>query len=119
MSLGELRVNCESLPNLQPGPDEYTPTIRGDYGLLSTADDYARFLQVILGLGQRSGVRLLADTSVAEMARNQLRGVVVSEQVGAMRNLSLDFPLGAGQDGFGLGFRWPLARAQVGVHPGA
>jgi len=103
----------------QPGPDEYGPTIRGDYGLLSTADDYARFLQAILGLGERSGVRLLADTSVGEMARNQLPGIVVSEQVGAMRNLSLDFPLGAGQDGFGLGFQVAVGESAGGRPPGS
>ena len=39
------------------------------------------------------------------MARDQLEGLVVVEQPGALPNLSEAFPLGAGEDGFGLGFQ--------------
>ena len=88
-------------------PDRYQPVIRGDGGLLSTADDYARFMRMILGGGETRGVRLLKLTSVAEMTRDQLTGlgIVVSEQPAAIPEKSLPFPLGAGLDGFGLGFQ--------------
>ena len=87
-------------------PDRYQPVIRGDGGLLSTADDYARFMRMILGRGETRGIRLLSSTSVAEMTRDQLvgLGIVVSEQPAAIPEKSSPFPLGAGLDGFGLGF---------------
>jgi len=78
---------------------------RGDGDLFSTATDYAKFIQLILGRGQRGGVRLLSEASVAEMTRDQLDGLTVVEQPVAMPSLSAPFPLGAGRDGFGLGFQ--------------
>ena len=89
----------------RPNGAVYTPTIRGDGGLLSTADDYSRFLQLMLGRGERSGVRLLNEESVAETVRDQLEGIVVVEQPSASPNTAMAFPLGAGRDGFGLGFQ--------------
>ena len=52
--------------------ERYQPIRRGDGGLLSTADDYARFMRMILGSGEAGGVRLLRRSSVAEMTRDQL-----------------------------------------------
>lgn len=88
-------------------PSRYEPIVRGDGGLLSTADDYARFIRMILGHGEANGVRLLSSSSVAEMTRDQLveLGIKVSEQPGAIPETSSAFPLGAGLDGFGLGFQ--------------
>lgn len=97
----------------EPLPDPYLPTVRGDGGLLSTADDYAHFVQMILGGGAWRGARVLSEESVAEMTRDQLDGLVVEEQPGAIPAWSNDFPLGAGQDGFGLGFQ-----ISVGNDPG-
>lgn len=91
----------------------YLPFVRGDGGLLSTADDYARFLQMILGRGEWRGKRLLKEESVAEMTRNQLGSLVVEEQPGALPAWSNAFPLGAGRDGFGLGFQ-----VRMGDEPG-
>jgi CubicO group peptidase (beta-lactamase class C family) len=89
----------------EPRPDPYIPTVRGDGGLLSTADDYAHFVQMILGGGVWRGKRVLSEASVAEMTRDQLDGMVVEKQPGAIPAWSNDFPLGAGRDGFGLGFQ--------------
>lgn len=66
------------------GPRE---SFSGGAGLLSTATDYARFLQMILNGGELDGVRLLSPTTVALMGSNHLR----------------DIPFRPGE-GFGLGF---------------
>lgn len=89
----------------EPRPATYRPRFRGDGGLLGTAGDYARFIQMILGHGSRDGVQLLDPGSVSEMTRNQLDGFFVSEQPETLPATSKAFPLGAGQDGFGLGFQ--------------
>lgn len=44
----------------------------GGAGLLSTASDYARFLQMLLNGGELDGVRLLSPASVREMTTNQV-----------------------------------------------
>lgn len=103
----------------QPNGDVYSPTIRGDGGLLSTADDYSRFLQLMLGRGERNGVRLLNEQSVAEMVRDQLEGIVVVEQPSASPNTAMAFPLGAGRDGFGLGFQVAAGEGTGGRSPGS
>jgi len=59
----------------------------GGAGLLSTATDYARFLQMMLNGGELEGTRLLSRKTVELMTTNHLR----------------DQPFRAGQ-GFGLGF---------------
>jgi CubicO group peptidase (beta-lactamase class C family) len=73
---------------------------------------------MILGLGARSGVRLLSERSVEEMATDQLSDMVVTEQPGVLPSLSRAFPLGAGRDGFGLGFQ--ISRGEsIGRSPGS
>ena len=59
----------------------------GGAGLVSTARDYARFLQMMLNGGELDGVRLLSRRTVELMTSNRLRSVAFN----------------AGQ-GFGLGF---------------
>lgn len=46
--------------------------VSGGAGLVSTAGDYARFLQMLLNGGQLDGVRLLAPVTVAMMQREHL-----------------------------------------------
>lgn len=46
--------------------------LSGGAGLVSTAADYARFLQMLLRDGELDGVRLLKSATVAEMTRNQI-----------------------------------------------
>ncbi|MEY4930550.1 MAG: hypothetical protein RI909_1274 [Bacteroidota bacterium] len=59
----------------------------GGAGLLSTATDYAKFLQMMLNKGTLQGVRILAPSTVELMTSNHLGKI----------------PYSAGQ-GFGLGF---------------
>jgi CubicO group peptidase (beta-lactamase class C family) len=75
----------------QVGQGEYVDGPRrcysGGAGLLSTARDYARLLQMLLNGGALDGVRLLSPASVALMTSNH---------VGALYS--------GGDTGFGLGF---------------
>jgi CubicO group peptidase (beta-lactamase class C family) len=77
----------------------------GGGGLVSTAADYARFLQMLLNGGEIDGVRLLSPKSVELITTNQL-GSEVNTQGWAY------YP-GPGY-GFGLGFAVRLA---LGVAP--
>ena len=88
-----------------PNPDLIPPTIRGDGGLYSTAADYGRFVQMILNHGQLGGVRILKEQTVREMSRNQTGNVKVRLQPTAEPLRSKAYPLGAGEDVWGLGFQ--------------
>jgi len=88
-----------------PNPDPIPPTIRGDGGLYSTAPDYARFIQMLLNNGHLGNVRLLKDQTVADMTRNQTGAVKVRLQPTAEPLRSKPYPLGAGEDVWGLGFQ--------------
>jgi methyl acetate hydrolase len=88
-----------------PNPDPIPPTIRGDGGLYSTATDYSRFVQMILNRGQLGGVRILKESTVAEMSKNQIGSVKVRLQPTADPLRSKPYPLGAGEDVWGLGFQ--------------
>ena len=66
----------------------------------------SRFIQLILNDGVTAdGQRLLSSESIAELGRNQLGNVRVSLQDEPNPGLARAFPLGAGRDGFGLGFQ--------------
>ena len=65
----------------------------GGGGLVSTAMDYMRFAQMLLGRGKLGNVRVLKEATVAEMTRNQLPDELVPIRMGA--------PLRG--TGFGLG----------------
>jgi len=88
-----------------PNPDPIPPTIRGDGGLYSTAADYGRFVQMILNHGQLGGVRILKEQTVRDMSRNQIGSVKVRLQPTAEPLRSKPYPLGAGEDVWGLGFQ--------------
>jgi CubicO group peptidase (beta-lactamase class C family) len=89
----------------EPRPDSIEAAGAGDGDLISTAGDYARFMQLVLGRGEWRGTRLLSEASLDEMTRNQLGDLTVVQQPAADASLSAPFPLGAGRDGFGLGFQ--------------
>src|SRR5262249_3324520 len=86
-----------------PNPAKYTAAPRGDGRLLSTALDYARFLQMLLNEGNWHGTQLLKAESVREMTTNQIGSVVVEEMPDLAPRESARFPIGAGRDKFGLG----------------
>jgi CubicO group peptidase (beta-lactamase class C family) len=79
--------------------------LSGGGGLVSTAADYHRFTQLLLGraespAGEYDGVRLLSPRTVAYMGRNHLPGGVDLEKFG--RPLHAEAPFRG--VGFGLGF---------------
>jgi CubicO group peptidase (beta-lactamase class C family) len=86
-------------------PTPIPATIRGDGGLFSTAADYSRFVQMILNRGQLGSARILKEGTVAEMSRNQTGRVKVRLQPTADTLRSKPYPLGAGEDVWGLGFQ--------------
>src|SRR5215218_356914 len=81
----------ERAPNPQRGQGDYVDGPRkcfsGGAGLLSTAADYARFLQMLVNGGELDGVRLLSPKTV-ELATSNHVGTLFNE----------------GNTGFGLGF---------------
>jgi CubicO group peptidase (beta-lactamase class C family) len=85
--------------------DTIPPTIRGDGGLYSTATDYSRFVQMVLNRGQLGGTRILKESTIADMSKNQTGSVKVRLQPTADPLRSKPFPLGAGEDVWGLGFQ--------------
>jgi len=91
-------------PNGSKGQGDYVDGPRksfsGGAGLLSTAHDYARFLQMLLNGGSLDGVRVLAPKTVALMTTNQT-GTIYST---------------SGEEGFGLGFRL-IERPGAGGRP--
>jgi polyhydroxybutyrate depolymerase len=68
---------------LPPGGDAGTtalPWVAG--GAVSTLDDYTRFLRMLAGRGEVDGVRVLRETSVAAMFRDQVPERVEVQAVG-------------------------------------
>lgn len=83
-----------------------TALASGGGGLVSTALDYARFLQFMLNRGELDGVRLLGPQTVDFMTTDHLGDIAVAS--GGSRAL---LPMG---HGFGLGF---AIRKQLGLAP--
>jgi len=86
-------------------PDDRPPLLSGGAGLISTAADYHRFTQMLLGrpgspAGELDGTRLLSPRTVAYMTRNHLPGGADLETFG--RPLFAETPFRG--VGFGLGF---------------
>jgi methyl acetate hydrolase len=92
-----------------PNPATYTPSVRGDGGLVSTASDYSAFVQMLLNEGTWRGARLLKPASVRLMTSNQIGPLVVETMPAVLPRVSDAFPFGAGKDKFGLGFQIAVA----------
>ena len=88
-----------------PNPQEFMPTVRGDGGLVSTAPDYAAFMQLFLNEGRWHDQQLLKPDTVRQMTTNQIGTVVVERMPAVLPRRSAAFPFGAGIDKFGLGFQ--------------
>ena len=93
------------LDALGRGAQQQPDMLSGGGGLISTAADYHRFTQMVLGradspAGELDGVRLLSPRTVAYMARNHLPGGLDLETFG--RPLYAESPFRG--IGFGLGF---------------
>lgn len=104
-----------------PNPETIAGPPRGDGGLLSTAADYSRFVQMMLNGGQVGNVRLLKPETVREMGVNHTGEVKVRLQPTSKPDFSKPFPLGAGADVWGLGFQVatmqrPGSMSWAGIH---
>jgi CubicO group peptidase (beta-lactamase class C family) len=88
-----------------PNPATLSGEPRGDGRLFSTAIDYSRFVQMILNEGRLGSTRFLKPGTVREMGRNQTGAVKVRLQPVANTEYSKPYPLGAGEDVWGLGFQ--------------
>jgi methyl acetate hydrolase len=100
-------------------PSTPTPPYRGDGGLYSTAHDYGLFMRMLLNGGKLGNARIISERSVKLMGENHIGAVVVSQQPAAIPALTKPFPLGAGQDQFGLGFQITAQGATKYRSPGS
>jgi CubicO group peptidase (beta-lactamase class C family) len=89
----------------RPMPATIASPVQGDGGLYSTAADYGLFLRMLLNRGRLGSVRILSEKSAKAMFDNHTGRVVVQRQVSTAPALSRDFPVGAGEDNWGLGFQ--------------
>lgn len=77
----------------------------GGGGLTSTAEDYARFLQMMLRGGELGGNRLLQADTVIAMSRNQIGAIRAGAMPTAMPDFAAPFDTFPDQHtGWGLGF---------------
>ena len=103
-----------------PNADPLESVVRGDGGLYGTAQDYGRFIQLFLNRGVHRGTRLLSEASVTAMGQNHIGDLVVQKQPAADVARSRPYPLGAGQDTFGLGFQIAATPGEPGMRsPGS
>ena len=84
--------------------------VQGDGGLYSTARDYGLFIRMLLNRGTLGDTRILSIRSARAMFDNHTGDVVVQPQQSTNLSLSRNFPIGAGEDKWGLGFQ--LAKAK-------
>ena len=88
----------------QPQPGLAIPTPIGGGGLASTANDYGRFVRMLLNGGELDGARVLKPETVALMGENPIGAVSVPALKTALPR-SADFTFIAdGRDKLGLGF---------------
>lgn len=99
---GERMDGAIELQNPQPGLTIAAPV--GGGGLASTADDYGRFVRMLLNGGALDGARVLKAETVALMGQNQIGAVSVPALKSALPR-SADFTfIDDNKDKWGLGF---------------
>jgi methyl acetate hydrolase len=99
---GEQMNGAVELQDPQPGLTVAMPI--GGGGLASTADDYGRFMRMLLNGGALGGVRVLKPETVAMMGQNQIGAVSVPALKSALPR-SADFTFIAdGRDKWGYSF---------------
>ena len=94
----------------RPAGPTIPATVQGDGGLYSTAGDYGMFLRMLLNGGKLGPARILSEKSAKTMFENHTGKVVVPLQQSTNLGLSRNFPVGADEDHWGLGFQ--LARTK-------
>jgi CubicO group peptidase (beta-lactamase class C family) len=105
----------------RPVPASLPANVAGDGGLYSTAADYAQFVRMLLNDGRAGSTRLLQERTVRTIFESHTGPVVVQTQQTTNPALSRPFPLGAGEDPWGLGFQLsrPKARRPDMRNPGS
>ena len=93
----------------RPNPEVARSPVRGDGGLFSTARDYGKLLRLFLNGGRTGSKRLLAESSIRDMTRNQIGHLVVQRQPAANSAVSKPFPMGGANEHWGFGDTWSLA----------
>ena len=92
----------------------------GGGGLSGTAEDYLKFLQMLLDDGAAPGGRVLQPDTVAQMRRNQLGGAVIRPLPTAAPFLTHDLDMsGGGKVEWGLGFLLHPDGGPHGRRPGS
>lgn len=86
-----------------PGKSNYRS---GGAGLVSTADDYIRFLRMLLHRGELDGVRILKPATVDRMLSNQIG------------DLQIAFTVHGDQFGYGFGVHSANSQTKNGASPG-
>jgi len=94
----------------RPAQATIPASVQGDGGPYSTAADYGLFLRMLLNGGRLGSTRILNEKTVKTMFENHTGSVVVQPQQSTNLSLSKNFPAGAGEDKWGLGFQ--LAKAK-------
>lgn len=99
---GQLVVLTQALGNDIAAPAYEEPSLfNGGGQLISSADDYYRFAQMLLNGGELDGVRLLSPSTVAMMTSNRLPVTVADREI-------------APGSGHGLNLRVVSDRTQIG-----
>jgi CubicO group peptidase (beta-lactamase class C family) len=122
-TVSPLHASSLAEPQIDPSTGKRPPTIvnptskprwfSGGGGMVSTADDYLRFCQMLLNRGELDGVRLLSPRTVALMTSDQLPpGIGYNATVVGL--LQEQAPTPEMGEGFGYGF---LVRTQAGRNP--
>ena len=83
-------------PLLGGDPSRIPKIASGGGGLYSTADDYARFAQMLLNRGELGGMRILSPEAVALMTANHLSDALIAGGYGIGQQMI--------RPGFGYGF---------------
>lgn len=92
----------------------------GGGGLSGTADDYARFVRMMLRGGELDGHRVLSEATVAEMGRNQIGPLRAGFMGSAMPDLAAPYDTFPDQHtGWGLGFLINPDQGPDGRSPGS
>src|SRR3954463_14334714 len=87
-----------------PQPGLTIPAPVGGGGLASTANDYGRFMRMLLNGGELDGTRVLKSETVALMGQNHIGKIGVPALKSALpRSADFNF-IADGRDKFGLGF---------------
>ncbi len=98
------RMDGSKIVLQSPQPPLTVATPIGGGGLTATADDYGRFVRMLLNNGELDGVRVLKSDTVALMGKNAIGNVSVPALKTALPR-SADFTfINDGKDKWGLGF---------------